>query len=70
MNNSVQGAYNEGNLFRIETHTDEYLFHLKRACAQPSISAQGEGITEMANLVAEMLSDGRMQILGKCCSTA
>ncbi len=42
-------------LAHIETHTDEYLARLKRACAQPSISAQGEGLTEMANLTAEML---------------
>jgi acetylornithine deacetylase/succinyl-diaminopimelate desuccinylase-like protein len=41
----------------IEAHTGEYLARLKRACAQPSISAQGEGITEMANLAAEMLRD-------------
>nr|HID13646.1 M20/M25/M40 family metallo-hydrolase [Anaerolineae bacterium] len=41
----------------IEAHTDEYLARLKRACAQPSISAQGEGLAEMADLVAEMLRD-------------
>ena len=41
----------------IEAHTDEYLARLKRACAQPSISAQGEGLTEMADLVARMLHD-------------
>jgi len=39
----------------IEAHADEYLDRLRRACAQPSISAQGVGLTEMANLVAEML---------------
>jgi acetylornithine deacetylase/succinyl-diaminopimelate desuccinylase-like protein len=42
---------------RIAAHTDEYLARLKRACAQPSISAQGEGLAEMADLVAEMLRD-------------
>jgi len=41
----------------IEAHTDEYLARLKRACAQPSISAQGEGLTEMADLVTGMLRD-------------
>ncbi len=46
------------NIFaHIKAHADEYLARLKRACAQPSISAQGQGITEMANLVAEMLRD-------------
>ncbi|MBL7062590.1 MAG: M20/M25/M40 family metallo-hydrolase [Anaerolineae bacterium] len=39
----------------IEAHTDDYLVRLRRACAQPSISAQGEGLTEMADLVAGML---------------
>jgi len=41
----------------IEAHTDEYLTRLIRACAQPSISAWGEGITQMADLVAGMLRD-------------
>ena len=39
----------------IQTHSDEYLNRLKRACAQPSISAYGEGIDEMAALTADML---------------
>ena len=39
----------------IESHADEYLARLMRACAQPSISAQGEGLAEMADMVAEML---------------
>jgi len=47
---------NQSAIFaHIEAHTDEYLARLKRACAQPSISAQGEGLTEMADLAAEML---------------
>jgi acetylornithine deacetylase/succinyl-diaminopimelate desuccinylase-like protein len=41
----------------IEAHADEYLARLRRACAQPSISAQGVGLAEMANLVAGMLRD-------------
>ena len=41
----------------IEAHADDYLARLRRACAQPSISAQGEGLTEMADLVAGMLRD-------------
>ncbi len=41
----------------IQAHSDEYLARLKRACAQPSISAQGEGLIEMAGLVAGMLRD-------------
>ena len=41
----------------IESHTAGYLARLTRACAQPSISAHGEGITRMADLVAGMLHD-------------
>jgi len=43
-------------LTHIEAHTDEYLARLQRACAQPSISAQGEGLSEMAEMAARMLS--------------
>ena len=60
----------------IEAHTDEYLARVKRACAQPSISAQGKGIVEMADLVTEMLrtvgfgvelvpTDGAPVVLGR-----
>jgi acetylornithine deacetylase/succinyl-diaminopimelate desuccinylase-like protein len=41
----------------IEAHTDEYMARLSRACAQPSISARGEGLTETADLVGGMLRD-------------
>jgi len=41
----------------IKAHSDEYLARLRRACAQPSISAQGEGLVEMADLIAGMLRD-------------
>jgi acetylornithine deacetylase/succinyl-diaminopimelate desuccinylase-like protein len=41
----------------IEAHTSEYLARVSRACAQPSISAQGEGLTEMAEMTAGMLRD-------------
>lgn len=44
-------------LAHIKAHTDEYLARLKRACAQPSISAQNEGLAEMADIVAGMLRD-------------
>lgn len=36
-------------------HLDESIAELSRLCAQPSISAQGVGIKECADLVAEML---------------
>jgi acetylornithine deacetylase/succinyl-diaminopimelate desuccinylase-like protein len=60
----------------IESHTDEYLARLKRACIQPSISVQNEGIAEMADLVSEMLrnvgfdvklapTDGAPVVLGR-----
>ncbi len=39
----------------VEARTAEYLDRLSRACAQPSISAQGEGLREMADLVTGML---------------
>lgn len=45
----------EAILDYIEANADEYLNRLMRACAQPSISAQGEGLDEMAALVAGML---------------
>jgi len=41
----------------IESHTDEYLYRLRRVCARPSISAHGEGLAEMAKLVGGMLRD-------------
>ncbi len=60
----------------IEAHADEYLARLERACAQPSISAHGEGLAEMADLVAGMLrhigfsvelvpTDGAPVVLGR-----
>jgi len=39
----------------ITEHLDESIAELSRLCAQPSISAQGVGIKECAELVAEML---------------
>jgi acetylornithine deacetylase/succinyl-diaminopimelate desuccinylase-like protein len=51
------------NIFaHIEAHTDEYLARLSRACAQPSISAQGKGLPEMADLVAGMLRNGGFRV--------
>ena len=41
----------------IDTHWPEAIEDLKRYCAQPSISAQGIGITECAALTAELLSN-------------
>jgi acetylornithine deacetylase/succinyl-diaminopimelate desuccinylase-like protein len=40
----------------IEQHIDNTIDELARLCAQPSISAQGKGIKECAELVAAMLS--------------
>ena len=39
----------------IATHLDEWIAELSALCAQPSVSAQGLGITECADLVARML---------------
>lgn len=39
----------------IASHADEYLGRLRRAVTQPSISSTGEGLTAMAELMAEML---------------
>lgn len=39
----------------IELHLDDSIAELSRLCAQPSVSAQGQGMTECAELVAGML---------------
>ncbi|MCA1552847.1 MAG: peptidase M20, partial [Chloroflexi bacterium] len=39
----------------IEQYIDESIAELTRLCAQPSVSAQGLGITQCAELVADML---------------
>jgi len=41
----------------IEGHRDAALADLQRFCRQPSISAQGQGMREMAQIVAESLRD-------------
>ncbi|HVN56428.1 MAG TPA: M20/M25/M40 family metallo-hydrolase [Anaerolineaceae bacterium] len=40
----------------LENHLDESIAELSRLCAQPSVGAQNWGITECANLVAEMFT--------------
>jgi acetylornithine deacetylase/succinyl-diaminopimelate desuccinylase-like protein len=39
----------------LDTHLDASIKELSRLCAQPSVSAQNLGLTECANLTAEML---------------
>ena len=46
----------------IQAHSDEYLTRLKRACAQPSISAYDEGIDKMAALTANMLRGAGFEV--------
>ena len=41
----------------IEEHSDAAIADLQRFCRQPSISAQGQGMREMAQLVAESLRE-------------
>jgi len=41
----------------IDDHWDEAIADLKRLCRQPSISAQGTGMAEMAQLAAQMLKE-------------
>lgn len=41
----------------IDDHWEEAISDLKRLCAQPSISAQGAGMAEMAQLAAQMLKE-------------
>jgi acetylornithine deacetylase/succinyl-diaminopimelate desuccinylase-like protein len=41
----------------IDDHWEEAISDLKRLCAQPSISAQGEGMAEMAQLTSQMLEE-------------
>lgn len=42
---------------QIDDHMDAYLAQLARLCAQPSVSAQGWGIAECADLVGAMLAE-------------
>ena len=46
----------------IEGHIDNTIDELARLCAQPSISAQGKGIQECAELVAAMLRGRGLQV--------
>ncbi|MGD1997093.1 MAG: M20/M25/M40 family metallo-hydrolase [Anaerolineae bacterium] len=46
----------------IESHLEEYLSHLMRAVAQPSVSSQRLGLTEMADLLTEMLRSIGFQV--------
>src|SRR3990172_5661274 len=39
----------------IDTHLEDSIAELARLCTQPSVSAQGLGITECAELVASLL---------------
>jgi len=43
----------------IQAHLDDWIAELKVLCAQPSVSAQGLGIRECADLVAQMLRKRR-----------
>jgi len=40
----------------LETHLDESIAELSRLCAQPSVAAQNLGLTEAAEMVAQMLA--------------
>ncbi len=53
MNNEIFSQIDQ----HIDDHLDAYLAQLARLCAQPSVSAQGWGITECADLVATMLAE-------------
>ncbi len=46
----------------IESNADIYLARLSRTVAQPSISSQGEGLTEMAGLLGDMLHTVGFQV--------
>ncbi len=46
----------------LETHLNESLDELSRLCAQPSISAQGVGLEETAEMVAAMLRQRGFQV--------
>lgn len=39
----------------IDSNSDEYLARVRQVCAQPSISAHGEGLEEMAAMMGDML---------------
>ena len=46
----------------IESNADIYLARLSRAVAQPSISTQGDGLIEMADLLDDMLRTVGFQV--------
>ncbi len=46
----------------IEKHTSESIVELTRFCAQPSVSAKGEGLEECAVLLGEMLQKRGFQV--------
>jgi len=59
-----KGAAMQTDLFSkldayIQAHLDDWIAELKVLCAQPSVSAQGLGIRECVDLVAQMLRKRR-----------
>jgi acetylornithine deacetylase/succinyl-diaminopimelate desuccinylase-like protein len=46
----------------LQEHFDQYIAETVRLCAQPSISARGEGIQECADLVAQILREHGLQV--------
>ena len=46
----------------VQEHLDRYIADTIRLCAQPSISARGEGIAACADLVAGMLAEHDLEV--------
>ncbi len=46
----------------LQQHLDRYLAEAVRLCAQPSISARGEGLVECADLVAQLFREHGLQV--------
>lgn len=46
----------------VQEHLDHYIAETVRLCAQPSISARGEGIAECADLVASMMAEHGLHV--------
>lgn len=46
----------------IQANLDEYISQLSILCAQPSVSATGEGLEECANLIKEMLASRGFEV--------
>lgn len=62
MNEQTLAEQNEFIDRYLNAHLDDYIQETMRLCAQPSVSASGEGVRECSQLVAEMLANRRLEV--------